>query len=197
MTTRVFVSHTKRDKDFCNRFDVAIARVGLRAFRSEFESIESPAWETIKEQVRNSCAMFLLVGKRLVEAQRSSKLRHVWRYTQNWIAFEVGLACQRNIDVWVVCDNIEINFPVPYLNNYSIYGLSGKKLEFMIDVLRNYKEGHNFPLGYNKRNVSCPYSNCGAQYNLHSSVGKGKTVICPTCLRSIKFENGWLTNSQH
>ena len=197
MITTVFVSHTKRDKDFCNRFDVAVARVGLRAFRSEFESIKSPAWETIKEQVTNSCAMFLLVGKRLVEAQRSSKLRHFWKYTQNWIAFEVGLACQRNIDVWVVCDNIEINFPVPYLNNYSLYGLSGEKLEFMIDVLRNYKEGYNFPFGYNKRNVFCPYPNCGAQYNLHSLVEKGKTVRCPTCLKPIKFKNGWLTNLQH
>lgn len=192
MTAGVFVSHTKLDKNFCDRFDTAVARVGLRAFRSEFESIEPPAWSIIRKQMAGSLAMFLLVGKRLVNAQASVRLRDNWKYTQNWISFEVGLACQLGIDVWVVCDNVEVNFPVPYLNNYSLYGLSGKKLEFMVSVLRSYANGNNFPLGYDNRSIDCPHRTCGSKYNLHSYVGKGKSVKCPTCLRPIVFPRGWL-----
>ena len=35
----VFVSHTKRDAEFCDAFDRVCARVGIRAFRSEFEKL--------------------------------------------------------------------------------------------------------------------------------------------------------------
>lgn len=69
MAYQVFISHTKDDIEFCDRFDRACARVGLRAFRSEFETIKVPQWETIKEAMENSIAMFLLVGKQLVAHQ--------------------------------------------------------------------------------------------------------------------------------
>ncbi len=41
--TKVFESHTKDDTEFCDIFDRACARVGIDAFRSEYETIESPA----------------------------------------------------------------------------------------------------------------------------------------------------------
>ena len=40
----IFVSHSKRDVEYCDVFDRAVARVGIRAFRSEFETITPPAW---------------------------------------------------------------------------------------------------------------------------------------------------------
>ena len=131
MVVQLFMSHTKLDKDFCDRFEIVAVRVGVKVFRSEFEEIKPPAWKTIKEQMDASSAMFLLVGKQLVKAQAASekdpKLREEWKHTQNWIAYEIGLACERGIDVWVYCDHVKINFPVPYLNNYAIYGI---KLEY-------------------------------------------------------------------
>ena len=112
MSYQVFVSHIQRDEQFCDLFDRACARAGIRAFRSEFETIASPAWQTIEQQVSRSQAIFLLVGEELVKSQVRADPN--WKYTQNWIAYEVGLACQRNIDVWVVCDaKVVINFPVP------------------------------------------------------------------------------------
>ena len=60
---QVFVSHTKRDKEFCDAFDRVCARVGIKAFRSEFEEILTPAWKTIKEAINKSVALFFLVGK--------------------------------------------------------------------------------------------------------------------------------------
>ena len=72
MVVQLFMSHTKRDKDFCDRFDTVAVRVGVKVFRSELEDIKAPAWQTIKEEMGKSSAMFLLVGKELVKAQELS-----------------------------------------------------------------------------------------------------------------------------
>lgn len=144
-----------------------------------------------------SSAMFLLVGEMLVKAQaasaKDSKWAEYWKHTQNWIAYEIGLACERGIDVWVCCDGVEINFPVPYLNNYEIYG----KLKFIREVLEVYAKGHNFPIGrplygYTHIIATCPHKECGAEFNLHSVVKKKGEVKCPTCLKNIFFPEGWL-----
>ena len=69
MATQVFVSHTQKDMEFCDIFDRACARLGIKAFRSEFERIELPAWETIRSNIRKSRALFLLIGQELARAQ--------------------------------------------------------------------------------------------------------------------------------
>ena len=106
---QIFLSHTKLDVECCDMFDRAAAREGVKVFRSEFEELESPPWQTIKKEVVNSVALFLLVGEELVNAQNRSEaslvVKEKWKYTQNWISYEVGVACQKGIDVWVVCDN--------------------------------------------------------------------------------------------
>ena len=196
LVVNVFMSHTKLDKRFCDRFDNAVARVGISAFRSEFETIEPPAWKTIKEQMELSSAMFLLVGRQLVKSQaasdKSPKSREEWKHTQNWIAYEVGLACEKGIDVWVLCEyrNVRINFPVPYFNNYAL-GLGGRKLAFIREVLENYSMEKNYPLGRWDRNISCPYRDCEAEFNLHTAIKKGGKLICPTCLKVMVFSGGF------
>jgi len=167
------------------------ARVGVKVFRSEFEEIKPPAWETIKKAIDVSSAMFLLVGKQLVKAQEASekdpKTREEWKHTQNWIAYEVGLACERGIDVWVCCDKLKINFPVPYLNNYALY--SGSR--WLRRTLDNYSKGKAYPLGIGKRDYHCKNKNCGAKYNLHSIVEVNGEVVCPTCLETNVLKKGW------
>lgn len=199
------MSHTKLDSEFCDRFDIASARVGVRVFRSEFETIKSPAWKTIKKQMDRSSAMFLLVGKELVKAQamsgKSKKYRDEWKHTQNWIAYEVGLACQKGIDVWVVCDRVALNFPVPYLNNYvwSIEGYKEKRergIKFIRSVLERYSENKRFPLGLDKRKIKCTHKNCGAEFNLHTPIVLGGSIICPTCCQTIVFSEGWLLDEE-
>ena len=185
MVYGVFMSHTKLDTDFCSRFDTAVARVGIKAFRSEFEAIKPPAWQTIKNQIVGSRAVFLLVGRELQKAQAladlSAEARENWKYTQNWISYEVGLACMRGIDVWVICDKLMINFPVPYLNNYSL-GLHGRGSEigFIRWVLEEYGKGGTFPLGRDNRAVSCGYDNCKSEFNLHTPILPKSPVVCPT-----------------
>jgi len=191
MVVQIFESHSKRDQETCNKFDVFIAaREGVRAFRSEYEEIVTPAWKTIKKEMRRSKALFLLVGPELVKAQVEQK--NSWKFTQNWIAYEVGLACQLGIDVWVLCDDVKINFPVPYLNNYSTSGLREGAVDFKRYVLRRYTMGKTFPFGYNKsKEFRCPHQRCGARFNFHTPIKKGKSSICPTCLRTLSFPKGW------
>lgn len=52
MVVQVFMSHTKRDRECCDKFDSVAARVGLRVFRSEFETIKTPAWKTIRDEIK-------------------------------------------------------------------------------------------------------------------------------------------------
>ena len=201
---QVFISHTKHDKDFCDKFDVACARVGIKAYRSEFEKIKTPAWSSIKAEILKSSALFLLVGKKLVEFQNASlldtKLRREWSHTQNWIAYEVGLACQRGIDVWVICDDVEINFPVPYFNNYAL-GLSrgASQIDVLRFLLESYANGERFLVGtlkYQGRKggaiAKCQDKDCQIEFNLHNLIEKGGKIICPQCLKRIEFPEGHL-----
>ena len=186
MMAGVFLSHTKLDKDFCNKFDNICSNVGVRRFRSEFAQIDKPPWRTIKEQLNKSRALFLLVGKELV-SQQASQYNPDWKFTQNWISYEVGIAHQRNIDIWVVCDSVQINFPVPYFNNYVPFGLELESMEYMNTVLQTYLQGGNFRISYRPDSItqSCP--SCGIEFNLHATLDTGDIIICPHCLSGIKF----------
>jgi hypothetical protein len=200
---QVFVSHTKLDYDFCSRFDVAASRVGVKVFRSELEEIKEPAWETIKEAMNKSCALFLLVGKELVAAQSKSEGniedREKWKFTQNWIAYEIGLACQLGLDVWVVCDHVTLNFPVPYLNNYEIWGIRGidkESLKFFREVFEEYSLKKPYPLHCYSKDRTYKCAHCGAAFNLHSNLPKLMEIPCPTCLDTLKFPEGWFLKTQ-
>lgn len=195
MERQIFVSHTRKDAEFCDIFDTVCARIGLKAFRSEFERIEMPAWKTIKDAMDKSIAMFLLIGQELVKAQ---ELREKdWMHVQNWIAYEIGLACERGIDVWVVCDNVAINFPVPYFNNYSPFSFRGEpNFSIMRGWLENYKAGYTFSApgkGFERKFAICHYHNdCGIEFNLHTALKPGAEIICPACLRTIGYPEGFL-----
>ncbi|MFZ3384812.1 MAG: hypothetical protein WA144_12890 [Candidatus Methanoperedens sp.] len=187
---QIFISHTKKDREFCNSFDTVVARVGIKAFRSEFEDIEKPAWRTIKDAINNSVAIFFLVGNELVKNQDYGDSG--WRHTQNWIAYEIGLACQKGIDVWAVCDNVNINFPMPYINNYFNIGLERPEaFNYMKIILNNYKNGYGYPSPYQLKplGVECGY--CGMIYNLHVNIPPREIIKCPQCLNDLSFPNGF------
>ena len=187
MSNKVFLSHTKLDGKFCDRFDNICATVGLARFRSDFAAIKKPSWKTIKQELNNSSALFLLVGHELVKQQSAPSPD--WKFTQNWISYEVGLAHERNIDVWVVCDTVEINFPVPYFNNYAPFGLEpGNAMQYMEEVFETYHNGDTF-------SPVSPYWTkcglCGIHFNLHAVLTPGQEIVCPQCLEKIQWEKGF------
>lgn len=192
---QIFVSHTHKDVDFCNKFDVICAREGIKAFRSEFEMI-SPAWTTIKHAINNSVALFLLVGKGLVKNQEAQD--DSWKYTQNWIAYEIGVACQSGIDVWAICDNVKINFPMPYITNYIISGLNTPMNSSPLrEVFKGYANNKRYMCpnlfkqgGHVYSNaIQCPHTNCKIFFNLIETIKKDKQITCPQCLKDIVLSN--------
>ncbi len=190
MGTKVFESHTKLDSEFCDVFDRACARVGIDAFRSEYESIELPAWQTIRNELRQSKALFLLVGKSLIDAQKTHSSD--WEYTQNWISYEIGIASQLGIDVWVLCDEVKINFPVPYLNNYVPYTIRKEEnFKKFVSVLQDYANGKKYGLDSTDA-VTCPWEECSISYNFDATVPKGGKIVCPCCLKPMVFHKGHL-----
>ncbi len=187
MSGKAFLSHTKLDSKFCDRFDNVCATVGLARFRSDFADITKPSWSTIKYELEQSSVLFLLVGKELVAQQATPNPD--WKYTQNWISYEVGLAHGRNIDVWVVCDSVEINFPIPYFNNYAPCGLEpGIPMKYMEQVFIAYREGDTYPF---KNPLFTWCKPCGIQFNLHAQLASGQYIVCPQCLEKIQWEKGF------
>jgi len=196
----VFISHSKYDREFCNSFDAACARVGLRSFRSEFENIEKPEWKSIKREIKKSKALFLLVGKELVKHQGTCLSTNQefsdWIFTQNWISFEIGVASNRRfMDVWVICDSVPINFPVPYLNNYQVAGIDlfdPQRRNYYLWILSVYKYGGLINLN-KKMRYSCPH--CMSTFNLWTKLSKDSQITCPTCLTLLTFPDGWLLDN--
>ena len=185
---QIFVSHTKKDVAFCDKFDRIFAREEkLKAFRSEFEAIEPPAWKTITKAISNSAALVLLVGEGLVNSQKTTIQDGDWKFTQNWIAFEIGVACQKGIDVWAVCDEgIKINFPMPYITNYVTVGINSNiNFTFYRNTFKEYGNYKNYKHPYKAYNkyykydyfsVRCPHEDCRISFNLMQECPKRRRI---------------------
>ena len=176
---QIFVSHSQRDRDIRASFDSIFARTNARSICMEFEEVYSPPWQSIRNEIGASEAVFLLLGPNI----RSSI------YTQNWVAFEVGLACAFGKEVWVFEQKGSyIEFPIPYLTDYMIYYLEDRN---HFDYVRRIIEGYGkplaiFPLGdpRTKRGiphgilVECPNPNCVSSFGLHTQIER---FYCPSC----------------
>jgi hypothetical protein len=198
---KVFISHSRHDKGYCDAFDSACSRVGLQSFRSEFEDIEKPAGKTIKNKINKSSAVFLLLGKKLRERQNTvlDNPKHAdWLFTQNWIAFEIGIAAHKGIDIWVLSDSTDINFPVPYLNYYYLWEGDLKKPEqrHIYQILKAYKESRG-PKFDDPVEFTCPNPECKSNYNIPQPFSKGFRIRCPSCLKILEFSEGWLLNKNY
>jgi hypothetical protein len=193
---KIFISHSKHDKEYCDSFDLACARAGLQSFRSEFENIETPPWKTIKREINQSSALFLLIGKKFTEIQRSLTINTPeymsWVFTQNWIAYEIGVAAQKGIEVWVLCENPDIYFPVPYLTNLYFWegNLANPNQRELVIFLKVYSK-NNLIIFDKKTKYTCSNPNCKATYNIIQSLAKGIKLKCPSCLRVIEFPDGF------
>ncbi|RZN16452.1 MAG: hypothetical protein EF812_00010 [Methanosarcinales archaeon] len=106
------------------------------------------------------------------------------------------------IDVWAICDDIPINFPMPYINNYLTVNLRDRlSFDYLKGILELYTCGKTFPLSDDMfdygddHSVSCPYDGCKMKFNFHlpSQPGKlqpgelqpGETIKCPQCLKNM------------
>ncbi|MCW4017079.1 MAG: zinc-ribbon domain-containing protein [Candidatus Bathyarchaeota archaeon] len=182
---QIFVSHSKHDKDIVASFDKVFARTGVKSACMEFEDVSAPEWFKIKNTINESKAVFVLLGPNV----RSSI------YTQNWIAFEVGLACALGKGVWVFeqLNSKIVDFPIPYVTNYMVYNLEEQgHFEYVREIIEGLRDKaqvvwsavdevhHEVPKG---TKVQCPH--CHSKFSLHPRrLVFLKSLNCPSCRQS-------------
>jgi hypothetical protein len=180
MYQSVFISHSKDDPhlDF---FHKVFSGLNTKAVWMEFEGIRPPAYQSIKNFVNASNALFVLLSSPLLDIEK--------RYTANWVSFEIGLAAnwrspfliprllQDRIDVYVF-EPLEdpIDFAVPYCTYYMPYTDSTEYLQFLRELIQNAPQ-HN-----KGEPVKCPYPNCQVEFKLLTKI---ENFVCPTCRRGI------------
>jgi hypothetical protein len=191
---QVFISHSKRDKKYCLSFANACTSVGLDPFVYEFEDIKPPHWKTLQREISKSAVLFLLIGKEFNEIQKSLP-PDVWRFTQNWIAYEIGVAAQKGIEVWVLCENTDINFPVPYFTNLYFWEGNPDEQKELFFFLETYSQDKYFKFGEKMRH-KCTNRNCRITYNIIQRLEKDVKIKCPSCLEINEFPEGFNVNTK-
>lgn len=183
MYDTVFISHSKDDRrlDF---FHKVFSGLHTKAVWMEFENIQPPAYQSIKNFVNRSNALFVLLSSQLLELER--------RHTANWVAFEIGLAAnwrsqflipriiQDRIDVYVFEPYDEpVNFSVPYCTYYMPYSGSDEEIKFLRELIQNA------PYHNKGTPVKCPYPHCRIEFKLLTDT---ENFVCPTCRKGITIK---------
>ena len=117
-----------KDNEISNFFIRKFGDTDVKPVLMEYEKWsrnDRPNWMWIKDEIQKSTALFLILTKNIAENE----------YTQNWVAFEIGVAATSNpaIPIFVFREQ-NIDFPVPYLNYYFDQPLSNTKHLLSRDV---------------------------------------------------------------
>ena len=168
----IFISHSREDKELLEFFDRAFARTTTKSICAEFEKFDIPPWKQIRDWIRQSSAVFLLLGPNV---ERTT-------HTQNWVSFEVGLACGMGEfkKVWIF-EQLDqtVDFPVPYLNHYMLLNTrNDAHFDYLRAIVESYQPmliSPSQPLGIP---ITCAYDNCGINFHLHTNIEEFK---CPSC----------------
>ena len=106
--SQIFISHSSRDRKktsfLRNLFDVTNVKPVLMEFEKRSRN-NNPNWSWIKEEIQKSKALVVVLTKNITKRS----------FTQNWVAFEIGVAatCRPPLPIFVFREDVD--FPVPYL----------------------------------------------------------------------------------
>lgn len=166
----IFISHSARDLQLVEWFRRRFDGTGVEPRFMEYLSWrkrEKPNWSWIKSEIEKSTALMLILSRNIVNRE----------HTQNWVAYEIGVAAANNKYVVVFRDSEakeEVNFPVPYFNEYwsvPIIELGEWRTVNVAWWVRDVIQGQR-----TKPNVTCP--NCLLAYFYRPAVGE---IQCPCC----------------
>ena len=179
MYKQVFISHSKSDPhiDF---FHKVFSGLRTKAVYMEYEDILNPPWDTIRSNLNESNAVFVLLSEPLLNQ----------RHTNNWVSFEIGLACNYRASILIDVFNTPpeglpvyvfeplgqpVDFPVPYCNYYMPYEETIQDLKFLKELITN-SGSVSSPIYGNP--IICPYDGCSLVFNLLRDIDK---IACPSC----------------
>jgi hypothetical protein len=169
---QIFVSHSQYDRDIRASFNTIFARTNVKSVCIEFEKVSLPAWPKIKDAINASETVFLLLGPKIRKSI----------YTQNWIAFEVGLSCALGKRVWVFEQmGSKIDFPIPYVTDYLLYSLDDNiHFDYVKGIIEGYGENVNslHPKGKIPDGLLVECRHCHLEFSMHQTFG---AYYCPSC----------------
>ena len=149
------------------------------------------------ENLRADYSYYL--GKELRNRQRRRRRDSIkytnWLFTQNWISYEIGVASQRAKDVWVLSDSADINFPIPYLNNYYLWeGHLENPDQRQICRSKAYAESKG--VKFDKTVKFAQILNVES-VTISLKFFQKDSEINASCLRILEFSDGWLLNKNY
>ncbi|MFY3739940.1 MAG: hypothetical protein HMLIMOIP_000365 [Candidatus Nitrosomirales archaeon] len=113
MEEQIFISHTFEDVAEVNKLlQELFGDSGIKPFIAAMETWQrgaKPNWLWIKQEIEKSKALFLFVTPSILKRE----------HTQNWIAYETGVAATFNPPkpVWIF-QIAPVEFKIPYLTHY-------------------------------------------------------------------------------
>lgn len=185
---QIFISHSARDKEVKDFFNLAFATSSVNAKYEEIEQLYRGTITTqqIEQDITLSSAVFVLLSRNV------DSLAH----TRDWIGHEVGYAKGAqggNKEVWVfehVNDAGHLTKVIPNFDHYVVYDTSDNALMFMKAVVESYDDGRvlrNVAVGTGiGAMVGLPWVGAGvaAVYsNLNTGRPQGIEIICGCSLK--------------
>ncbi|MDY6894306.1 MAG: hypothetical protein SVO01_02645 [Thermotogota bacterium] len=140
--TKIFLSHSHTDKVLLDDTKSIFEETNVEYVIYEGDKDED--WKNIRKEIQDSDAVFLLVGPNISPDIRDSA------HTQNWIAFEVGIACgceppKRVYAFHNAYDPENPNecnknlFVIPYLTDYIYYNSNvPRSYEITLEIIRTF-----------------------------------------------------------
>jgi hypothetical protein len=182
-----FVSHSGKDKvildgvieafDFYNKTQAYTPhnkRHYIIMNEERLKASQEPYWQQIKNQIERSDALILIISEGITQKE----------FTQNWVAFEVGVAAGCNPPKPVIAiQGQAVRVPIPYVTHYFSYSntlppSNVKKPEswrgqfniLIYTLFANTEYKPEQPI------IHCPM--CNSKYHYH---GPELIIKCPCC----------------
>jgi len=121
------MSHSQKDAIVKQVFNEVFAKTGVKPIWMEYEKWSQrevePNWRWISRYIRmlDTVGVFVLLTRNVINISDPKRTLA----TQNWVAYEVGVASagKPTKPVYVFRDE-DVDFPVPYLTNYMPYSVT-------------------------------------------------------------------------
>jgi hypothetical protein len=191
------MSHSRKDADVIQCFSQIFVKTGVKPVWMEYEKWsqkeDEPNWTWISRHIckSNTIGVFVLLTRNVIDNNNTKRTLA----TQNWIAYEIGIASASSKPVFVFKEE-DVDFPVPYLTNYMPYSVTNiltsdekewqnhcyaktvkdsyaKTMRYMI---KDLKDGHECPT------PKCQCNRCLISFHYH---GTDSHFKCPCCSAEI------------
>jgi hypothetical protein len=178
-----FISHSGKDKVIVDIileiFDHHKRRPYRIINRNDLSRSEKPHWEQIKDSIQKSDAVLLILTRGITQQE----------HTQNWVAFEVGVAAGCDPPKRVIAIKGEdVEIPIPYVEHYYSYSSTFPAPQWEEsgrDTWENQFKMTIYPMlsnvNYKPKSLEnhCPH--CKLRYYHHGPKRPDRPFKCPCC----------------